>query len=363
LGAMDETGRAAVRRCTAGLLLTLALGAGFDLAGFAPAAHAYEETKRPAAAADTAATPVTPDRAARADAARRAAEAVRHPKRLAYDLIRFRQNVTIHADEKVDHDVVMFGGDLRVDGEIDGGAIVIGGNIVAGPRAHVQREAVAVAGRVDAAPGATLDSGALSLSIPATPYFAHWGGPGAGRFGELLGDSSKAALLLLVALPLAAVFPRRLERARATFDAAPAKCLGLGLVAIPGGVFTAVIVSFLLALSLAGLPLALVLLIAASCVALVSLWIGTAAVGGRACAWLRRQQPSTRRRIVVGILCLRAPELASDLVRVVSPENRLAAGFETLDVVLTLAALSGGLGAIVLLRWNAAARREEEATA
>src|SRR5262245_57928823 len=111
---MDEIAPAAARRRAAPLALILASAAALALGAFAPAARGYEEKKRPSAATDP--TAATPAPAVRTDAARRAADTARRgPKPLAYDLVRFRQNVTIHADERVEHDVVMLGGDLRVD--------------------------------------------------------------------------------------------------------------------------------------------------------------------------------------------------------------------------------------------------------
>ncbi len=285
-------------------------------------------------------------------------DALPHRKTAAYELVRVGQNVHVNADEIVRGDVVLVGGNLRVDGEILGGAVVLGGDIDVGPTAHIHGGAVAVAGRANSAPGSEVRGGVVSLSVFSTPFLQRFASPRARQVGELLSDCIKLALLILLAVPVCALLASRLDDARATFDATPFTCIGLGLLTLPGGVFTTIVVAFLFALTLVGVPVALLLLIAALLTVVVAMQVGAALVGVRAARWLRQARPATGSRravwssVVLGLVCLRIPELCGDLLRILSPEGRWAVGFEAADIAVEVAAVAGGLGALVLWRWS-----------
>jgi len=315
-----------------------------------PAAAAAAEAA--AAAADSSRVPVL-------RAPPGAVAPVRPKKPIAYtDLWRFGRNQRVHEDEVVRGQVVVVGGDLRVDGEVSGGAVVIGGNIDVGPKGRIDGQTVAVAGRVTAAPGASVH-GALSLSTFSTPAFRMFGGAHAQQAGELAGDLLKLAVLLLLSRLLARLLGSHLEQARGEFAAGRLRCVGLGLFALPAGIFTAIVVAFLLALSLVGMPVAVLLLAAMMVIALVSLFVGASWLGSWAASRSRIAAAPAWRTLALGLVLMRLPELIADVLRVLAPESRLAFGFEIADVVLELAVLAGGLGALVLARWGPAANPPE----
>ena len=161
----------------------------------APGVRAFDERKTPAAADSAASAPAS---AAGAPTEAPADAGTARPKKVAAynDLWRFGGDHRVHEDEVVRGQMVVVGGNLRVDGEITGGAVVIGGNIDVGPRARIGGQTVAVAGRVVSAPGADV-RGALSLRTFSTPLFQRWG-PRAQATGEIVSDVLKTALLLLL---------------------------------------------------------------------------------------------------------------------------------------------------------------------
>lgn len=320
-----------------------------------PLPNAFPDSTQPAAAPSEIVVPPAPRAAAEAGAA---GSPARPKKPIAYnDLWRFGRDQRVHEDEVVRGQVVVVGGNLRVDGEITGGAVVIAGNIEVGPRGRIEGQAVAVAGRVTSAPGAAV-RGALSLSAFSTPLFRRWGAR-AQQAGEIVADLLKVVLLLVLSRLLLRLLGPQLESARREFASGGWRCIGLGLFALPAAVFTAIVVSFLLALSLVGMPIALLLLVAVAVVSVVSLLVGAFWFG----SWLgSRSKPAalpTWRHLALGLVCLRIPELVADALRWVAPESSLAFGFEVADVVLELTVLAGGLGALVLVRWGAGARPSE----
>jgi hypothetical protein len=307
---------------------------------------------------DTTLAPASASATRRGSGSPQRPDALPHRKTAAYELVRVGQNVRVNADEVVRGDVVLVGGNLRVDGEILGGAVVLGGDIDVGPTARIHGGAVAVAGRANSAPGSEVRGGAVSLSVFSTPVLERFAWPRARQVGELLSDCIKLVLLIVLAVPVCALLAPRLDDARATFDATPFTCIGLGLLTLPGGIFTAIVVAFLLALTLVGVPVALLLLVAALLTVVIAMQVGAALVGVRAAQWLRRAQPAhvSRRSVwssvVLGLVCLRIPELCGDLLRIASPAGRWAVGFEAADVAVEIAVIAGGLGALVLWRWS-----------
>ena len=303
----------------------------------------------PAAAAGprTSAAAGRADSLAAADATAAPAGDSARRKTMAYELVRFGRNVHVHADEIVRGDVLLLGGELRVDGEIQGGAVVIGGDIHAGPEARIGGQAVAVSGRVSSAPGAELH-GAVSLSVLSGPLWARFGaGPG----GDLLGDVLQLLLWILLALPLCAWGRPLLARAGERLDRAPLKCFGLGVLALPGGAFAIVVIAFLLALTLFGVPLAILLVVGALAAGWVALVVGAATIGAR----VRAALPGAGDRrllnqVVLGLVFLRAPELIADLLAFIAPAHSLRP-LHVLDAGIEGAAIAAGFGALLWMQW------------
>jgi len=290
-----------------------------------------------------------------ADSTRDTTAAQSEPRRktMAYELVKFGRNVHVHEDEVVRGDIVLIGGELRVDGEIAGGAIVIGGNLHAGPQARIQGQAVAVAGRVTKAPGAEV-ADAVSLSVLSAPVFVRFAAMPA---GELIGDVLKTLVLALLALPLCVWLRAPVEHARAQLDTAPLRCLGLGVLALPAAAFAIVVIGFVLALTLVGVPVALVLVAIALAVTFVAFCVGAATIGAR----VRATLPRLPRRLVVslmlGLVCLRLPELVADIAALLTPTRPLRA-LRVLDTALEVAAIAAGLGALLWVAWSGVASRQ-----
>jgi hypothetical protein len=131
------------------------------------------------------------------------------------------------------------------------------------------------------------------------------------------------------------------------------------LFTLPAGVFSAIVVAFLLALSLVGMPVALLLLAVMGVIALASLLVGAFWLGSWVASRWRIAAAPAWRTLALGLVLLRVPEFIADVLRVLSSESSLAFGFEIAAVALELAVVAGGLGALVLARWGSAANPPE----
>jgi hypothetical protein len=273
-------------------------------------------------------------------------------KTVAYDLVRFGQNVHIHADELVRGDVVLLGGDLRVEGEIAGGAVVLGGSIDIGSQARIGGEAISVGGRVDADTGADVRGGTVSLSFLPAPLASGGDWQRTRHIAALVGDLVGGGLLLLFAELSALLGARWLRRAGDEIGRAFWRCIGLGVLVATGGLFSVVMLIVLLALTLIGLPLSLLL-------ALATLWFLAAAevagltwFGAGLATMLRFRAGSVRAAAALGVAALFAPKIIADLLRVAGLEFAGTSLRFTHGAVM-IAALACGLGALVLSRFGA----------
>jgi hypothetical protein len=274
-------------------------------------------------------------------------------KTVAYDLVKVGENVHVHPDEVVRGDVVVIGGDLRVEGEVVGGAVVVGGTIQIGPKARIGGEAVAIGGRVDAAAGSQVRGGVVSLSFLPEPIFhgLEWGR--AQRVTALVADLFKIGFLLLAVLLFAVLLPARLRRGMDVLEAGFLKCFGLGVLALTGGLFAVVVAVVLLAITLIGIPVALLVAFLTGLLLLASLVLGMALVGDKLREALRLRRRSLFLAGLLGLMVLMLPELGAGLLRFASGSASVVFGLQLLHAAMVLATLAAGLGALMLSKLGA----------
>lgn len=323
------------------------------LVGPALEAHGAGEKRRPAHetsdAASDSSTLATEEPAL---------EGVREPERIAdprrktvaYDLVKVGQNVHVHSDEVVRGDVVLLGGDLRVDGEIVGGAVVLGGDLRAGPEAVIGGQAVAVGGRVDTAAGANVRGGVVSLSFLPAPLFRNFGGDRAEEIATVLGDLFELAALLVVAALVLVFGSRRVQVTCSHLDDGFLKCFGLGILGLTGGLFAVTVIVVLLAITLLGIPVALTLALATFVLLAIALVAGALQLGGHVATALRMPTHGPWRRMLLGVGTLFLPQISADLLRWVVGPLPVAVALQLLHGALVLVVTSAGLGAIALSR-------------
>ena len=134
---------------------------------------------------------------------------------------------------KVQQAAVAIWGDLDIDGEVGDAAVTVFGNLKLRPGGKVHGEAVAVGGKVDAAPEATIGGKPVTVDFPR--WLKTWVvecvlklRPLSLRVGWVWGV---AAVILLLYMLIAAVFPRPVEACVAELTRRPATTFLFGLLA------------------------------------------------------------------------------------------------------------------------------------
>jgi hypothetical protein len=286
-------------------------------------------------------------------------------RRSSRERVRIFGNINIEEEEQVDGQAVAVIGSVRVNGEVRQEVVAVLGSVELGPKAVVHGDVVSIGGRIRRAPGSQIDGAITEISIGEAG--AHLNAPWVGSmsvagFDEVprLFLSTFRLLLLIIVAGIAYVVARGSVEgsAQRAVDNAP-KALLVGLAAellfAPVLALTAV----LLALSIIGIPLLLLLPFAVVVLILLALagFTGTAAALGQ----------GARRRfgiggdpgfldVVLGVLIVLSPVLLGRMLALASWDNPLTwililtgTGFEFL-------AWTTGFGAVLMntfSRWRA----------
>ena len=186
------------------------------------------------------------------------------------DIVRFSGDVTVGRDERVDGDVVAIFGSADVDGEVTGDLVVLMGPVNLGPEALVRGDLVVVGGRLTRAPGAQVLGDMNEVSVRgrgmmgrlvdadgADSPFGWWAGSLWPGVGGLAATVARIILMVLGALVVLAVARAAVERIAVRTATAPTRAGLVGIAAellfMPLLVVTVVV----LAISIVGIPLIL----------------------------------------------------------------------------------------------------------
>jgi len=168
----------------------------------------------------------------------------------------------------------------------------------------------------------------------------------------LLGDGLQVFLWTILSALGVAFGAAKLRRTMATIAQTPGRCVGLGILALTGGLFSVVMLIVLLALTLVGLPLALLLAVAALVFLAAAQVVGLTRLGAALASGLGWRTRSTFAAAALGITAVTLPKLAADLLRLGDP-SRLVVLLQIVHGVMVVVLLAAGVGALVLSRVGA----------
>ena len=286
-----------------------------------------------------------------------------HRARRAHgDRVRIFGDVAVQKDEQVTGQVVAVFGSVRVDGEVGDQVVSVFGSVDLGPSAVVRGDVVSVGGRVRRAPTAQVHAGVTEVSLSDSdlpfhirPWFDGWGPfmwfDGFGAVPRLLGSGFRAVLLLLLTGIALVVAGRSVEASAERVSDNPVKTTLIGLIAeilIPPVIFLTAIV---LAISIVGIPLLLLLPFLVLFLLLMALvgFAGTAAAIGRAVQRrLALGNAGTFASIGVGVLVILSPLLIGRVLALAGwPATPFSLLLVTAGFAVELLAWASGFGAVL----------------
>jgi hypothetical protein len=177
------------------------------------------------------------------------------------DRVRIGGDLVIGEHERAGDAVVILGS-VRVDGEVDGDVVAVGGGASLGPRAVVRGEVVTVGGRIDADPGARVLGGTSEIALGWSDLQAEagrvvrvWPDPAWWARAALVGVTVRLGLIGLFGLIAVVVGGRVFARASQQIGATPWQALLVGAGAQVVLLPLLLLVSAALLLSIVGIPL------------------------------------------------------------------------------------------------------------
>jgi hypothetical protein len=297
------------------------------------------------------------------------------PRRRVGDRVRVFGNVTVARDEDVRGQAVAVLGSVRVDGHVSDQVVAVMGSVDLGPDARVGGDVIAVGGRVRQADGAEIRGSVTEVALFAPGVLDGRGVPwwiapgllhpftGAAR---LVGTLFRLVVLGLLASIIVLVARQPVERIGRRVSSEPMKMAAIGLLAqlllFPALFFTSVI----LAISIIGIPLLLLIPVAllAVLIVLIGGFTGAAqAVGGwvAARAGLNAEQPFIRAWL--GVLILLAPLLMARLFGLVGgPFSVLPLILAALAITAEYVVWTTGFGAALATAYDGWHRRTPAAS-
>jgi hypothetical protein len=292
----------------------------------------------------------------------------RRSRRVSRDTVRVFGDINVAEDESVSGLVVAVFGSIRIDGEVAQEAVAVLGSVNLGPKAVVRGDVVSVGGRIRRAPGAEIHGNVAEVSLGDYPGSAAlgmngWGFPfffdGFGAVPRLLGSMFRYVLLALLA-SMAFVLARRTvegsaQRVRENPVQATLVGIAAGILIIPVLFLT----SFLLVLTVIGIPLLLLMPFVVLAIGLIALagFSGTAYAVGQAA---RRRFGSLATGPVIdvcaGVLVILLPVLVARFVGLAGwPMDPLSWLLLAAGVGAEFLAWSSGFGAVLtnaFTRWQ-----------
>lgn len=246
------------------------------------------------------------------------------------------QDVRIAADEEILDGVAVVGGNLRVEGRLREGAIVIGGDVHLLPTADVPGDLVLVGGTLIRDPGARVTGsvsyvsvGQWSRSIGLFDWGPRLSLGETGRWLSLAATVFRLSLLAALALLVLLIARAPVARVGRAAAAEPLRAALVGLAAEVLFLPLLLIASIALGLTIVGLPFIFLLIPLAIVMALVALLLGYTALACRIGEWMEDRLGWTPRSAILatglGMMLIVAPTLLARLLGVAPEPLRMAA--------------------------------------
>ena len=280
------------------------------------------------------------------------------------DIVRIGGSVSVDSDEHVRGDVVVIGGSANINGEVDGEVVVVGGSARFGPQADVRGDITIVGGGLSRDEGATLRGGIHEVGFGDLTWRGRgeWGRNanwdwmnGFYPVARLTGTLVRITLLILLTTLVLFVAKVPVEQIADRVAVDPVKSWFVGFLAemlfIPVLIMTAVV----LAISIIGIPL-LVLLPVAIVALLVVMLVGFTAVAYHIGRLLQDRVDVLRSRpyaaTFTGILLIVSPVLLARLVGLTGDLGFFVWPIAAVGFLLEYSVWTAGLGAAALVRFN-----------
>jgi hypothetical protein len=276
------------------------------------------------------------------------------------------RSVVIERDEEVRDAVIVFGGDVRIEGRVRDGILAVGGNVELGPESDVRGDVTLVGGTLMRSPGARLSGAVNNVAFgnlwPGW-FSVRWGNVESRQFWSWLGLAAATARVSILAVLMAFILltaRARVARVGRAAAAEPGRALLVGLAAEVLFVPLLGIASIVLAFTIIGIPLAVVLAPIAIMFGIAAMLLGFTALACRLGEWLedrlRLRVPSAIFATALGLLIIVGPAFIARLFATTPwPLGTFAIALLAVGAIVEFGVWTMGLGATLMTgfgRWS-----------
>jgi hypothetical protein len=279
--------------------------------------------------------------------------------------VRVGGSITVAEDEQVTGAVVAVAGSITVNGRVNDDVVAVGGNVRLGRRAEVRGDVVVVGGTIEREPGAVVhgkvsEVGFMIPGLRIRPNWNSWSFPwfdsGQWRVFRLLASLVRMVLFALLATLILLLAPKAVERVELAVTTQFWKSALVGLLAQLFFVPVLVLTIVVLAVSIIGIPL-LVLVPFGILAFFVALLLGLAGAASGLARVIQNRPSSTTLTsfalLVVGLALIWGITVLGRLVSLGGgPLAHIGAVVVLTGFMIEYAAWTVGLGGALLTRFG-----------
>ena len=268
------------------------------------------------------------------------------------DIVKFGEDVFVRHDEMIRGDLVVFGGDVEVEGVVGGNVVVIGGDIDVRSGAEIKGDAVVLGGRLDEDAGAIIRGERVSFNSPFPFRIGSVWGTYHSRLFDFFFVPVKFFLSIILACLLILFLGHRVRVSEQHLADNILKSFGVGFLLVFVGGFTLLVLTVLLCITIIGIPLAFLLIVSSLGVMVLAWTIAAYGVG----QFIRRKTHFSSNNdyfiILIGMLVLFLPGFVGHGLSMIPLLSPLGFMFRIIGFFITVFAEFAGLGALFLSRFG-----------
>jgi len=279
------------------------------------------------------------------------------------DIVRFGEGVFVGHDELVRGDLVVFGGDVIVEGRVTGNVVVLGGSIRARSGAEIKGDAVVIGGgELDEDEDVIIRGERVEIGVP----FPGGDWSDFSSIGDWWGFRWFFPFILFVKIVLVLLtllfLPERIATAHGHLRRGPLKSFGVGILAACVGFFASIILMVPLIIMIVGIPLALLIVVSWLGMFIIAWTVASYSVGKWVARRMQFETTSGFVYVLTGTLVISLADILAygfGLIGVAPLEW----SFEAVGVLIRIVAYTCGLGALISSRFGSRAPTDDTALA
>ncbi len=275
------------------------------------------------------------------------------------DLVRFGEDMHIPYYQLVRGNVVVIGGDLRIDGKVMGDVVNIFGRTTLSSSAIVNGEVVTVMGTLKRSEeavigGETIQVGGESFPVVLWP-FAAFGSTVVRVIGRVVTFVVMAMLLLIVVFFLR----DRMKRASTLVFGSFLKSLGVGFLVVFVGSILVVVMAVILAITIIGIPVSILLILSLIALIVIGYFVAALSLGEFLCAKLNIQTDTPIVQSLIGLFALALLGLVASIMFFNPFLMPVRVLLRSVGAFINFIAVLTGVGAFVLSKAGSLSRESK----